>query len=83
MRTAYFAALFFGDPLTIAVGLLMFRYPQAWAKMNAHLSSKERSLFDTPEQLASTKRLGMLLVLFAAFSFVSMLAMRSFIFKYL
>ncbi len=56
------------------LGFLMFRYPQAWAKMNARLSHKELHEFDSPKQLASTRRLGILLLILAAFSLLSLLA---------
>ena len=55
------------------LGFLMFRYPEAWAKMNARLSRKELKEFDSPRQLASTKRLGVLLMILGAFSLASML----------
>jgi hypothetical protein len=57
------------------LGFLMFRYPQAWAKMNARLSHKEPHEFDSPKQLASTRRFGILLMILAAFSLLSVLAM--------
>lgn len=74
VRAAYIVALV-GDPLTVVIGFLMFRYPLAWAKMNAHLSHKELHEFDSPKQLASTRRLGSLFMIFAAFSLLSLLAM--------
>ena len=59
------------------LGFLMFRYPQAGAKMNAHLSHKELHEFDSPRQLASTRRLGILFMILAAFSLLSMLALKA------
>lgn len=73
MISAYIVA-FVGDPLMGVLGFLMFRYPQAWAKMNARLSHKELHEFDSPKQLASTRRLGILLLILAAFSLLSLLA---------
>lgn len=64
---------FVADPLMGLLGFLMFRYPAMWAKMNASLSRKEPKEFDSPKQLASTRRLGILLMILAAFSFASML----------
>jgi len=61
------------DPLIGVLGFLMFRYPAMWAKMNARLSRKELKEFDSPRQRASTKRLGVLFLVAAAFSFASML----------
>ena len=60
-----------------ALGFLMFRCPQAWAKMNARLSHKKLHEFDSPKQLASTRRLGSLLMILAAFSSLSVLAMNN------
>jgi hypothetical protein len=74
MRAAYIVVLI-GDLLMSMLGFLMFRYPQAWAKMNAGLSHKELHEFDSPKQLASTRRLGVLLMILAAFSLLSVLAM--------
>jgi hypothetical protein len=51
MRAAYYIVVFVGDPLTGVLGFLMFRYPQAWAKMNARCSHKELHEFDSPKQL--------------------------------
>ncbi len=79
MRVAYIYVVFVGDPLMGVLGSLMFRYPQAWAKMNARLTHKELHVFDSPKQLASTRRLGILLVILAAFSLLSMLAMNALI----
>jgi uncharacterized protein YjeT (DUF2065 family) len=67
MRFAY-VVIYIGDPLAVVFGLLMFRYPQTWAKLNARLSRKEIHEFDSPKQLASTRRLGALLMAFAVFS---------------
>jgi hypothetical protein len=53
----------------------MLRYSQAWAKMNARLAHKDIHEFDSPKQLASTRRLGILLMILAAFSLLSMLTM--------
>jgi len=77
MRAAYIYVVFVGDPLMGVLGFLMFRYPQAWAKMNARLSHKELHVFDSPKQLASTRRLGILLMIIAAFSLSSLLAMNA------
>jgi hypothetical protein len=68
---------FVGDPLMGVLGFLMFRYPQAWAKMNARSSRKELRVFDSPKQLASTKRRGILFMILAAFSLLSMLALKA------
>jgi hypothetical protein len=76
MRAAYIVVLV-GDLLMGMLGFLMFRYPQAWAKMNARLSHKDLHEFDSPKQLASTRRLGVLLMILAAFSLLSVLAMNS------
>jgi uncharacterized protein YjeT (DUF2065 family) len=75
MRTTFFIVVFVGDPLTVVLGFLMFRYPQAWAKMNARLSRKELHEFNSPKQLAHTKRVGILFMIAAAFSLLSLLAM--------
>ncbi len=56
------------------LGFLMFRYPQAWAKMNAILYHKELREFDSPKQLASTRQLGISMLILAAFSLLSLLA---------
>jgi hypothetical protein len=61
------------------LGFLMFRYPKAWAKMNARLSHKKLHEFDSPKQLASTRRLGILLLILAAFSLVSVLTINVFV----
>jgi hypothetical protein len=61
----------------VVLGFLMFRYPQAWAKGNAQLSHKELHEFDSPKQLASTRRLGILFMITAAFSLLSMLALKA------
>jgi hypothetical protein len=73
MRAAWIVALV-GDPLMGVMGFLMFRYPQAWAKMNARLSHRELHEFDSPRQQASTRRLGILMMILAVFSAVSLLA---------
>jgi hypothetical protein len=54
------------------LGILMFRYPEMWAKMNARFSHEK---FDSPMQLASTKRVGILMMIVAAISLVSMLTL--------
>jgi hypothetical protein len=77
MRAAYIYVIFVGDPLMGVLGFLMFRYPQAWAKLNARLSRKELHVFDSPKQLASTERLGILLMIIAAFSLLSLLTMNA------
>ena len=59
------------------LGFLMFRYSQVWTKMNARLCHKELHVFDSPKQLASTRRLGILLMIIAAFSLLSMLAVNA------
>jgi hypothetical protein len=64
--------IFVGDPLMGVLGFLMFRYPETWAKMNARFSHEK---FDSPMQLASTKRAGILMMILAAFSLVSMLTL--------
>ena len=74
MRTAYLFVVFVGDPLIAILGFLMVRYPLAWAKMNALLSHKELRKFDSPAQLASTRQLGILMLILAAFSLLSLLA---------
>lgn len=51
----------------------MFLFPEMWARMNARVSRKELKEFDCPRQLASTKGLGALFTVAAAFSFASML----------
>lgn len=68
---------FVGDPLIGLLGFLMFRYAEMWAKMNTRVSRKELKEFDSPRQLASTKRLGVLFMVAAAFSFVSMLYVKA------
>lgn len=68
---------FVADPLMCVLGFLMFRYPQAWAKMNAGVSRKELHEFDSPKQLASIRRVGRLMMIFAAFSFLSMLYLKA------
>ena len=77
MRTAYHLVVFVGDPLIAILGFLMVRYPQAWAKGNALLSHKELREFDSPKQLAATRRLGILMLTLAAFSLLSLLAMNA------
>ena len=77
MRAAHLYVVFVGDPLMGVLGFLMFRYPQAWAKMNARLSHKDLHVFDSRKQLASTRRLGILLMIIAAFSLLSMLAVNA------
>jgi hypothetical protein len=74
MRAVYIYLVFVGDPLMGILGFLMFRYPQAWAKGNARLSRKELHEFDSPKQLAHTRRLGILLMVLAAISLLSVLA---------
>ena len=73
MRAAY-VVVFIGIPLMGVLGFLMRRYPQAWAKMNARLSHKKLHEFDSPKQLASTRRFGIFLMVLAAFSLLSLLA---------
>jgi uncharacterized protein YjeT (DUF2065 family) len=68
---------FVADPLMVVLGFLMFRYPQAWAKMNARLSHKETHEFDSPKQLARTRRLGILFMILFAFLLMSMLAVKA------
>jgi uncharacterized protein YjeT (DUF2065 family) len=68
---------FVADPLMVVLGFLMFRYPQAWAKMNARLSHKELHEFDSPKQLASTRRLGILFMILFVFSLLTMLAVKA------
>jgi hypothetical protein len=74
MQTAYCLVAFASRPPTGILGFLIFRYPLAWAKINACLS-QELHEFDSPKQLASSRRLGILMLIFAAFSFSSLLAM--------
>ena len=76
VRTANIVA-FVADPLMGVLGFLMFRYPEMWAKMNARLSRKELKEFDSPRQRESTKRLGVLFMIAAAFSFASMLYLKA------
>ena len=76
VRTANIVA-FVAGPLMGVLGFLMFRYPQAWAKMNARSSHKELHEFDSPKQLASTRRLGILFMILTAFSLLSMLALKA------
>jgi hypothetical protein len=57
------------------MGFLMFRHPQAWAKMNALVSHKEVHEFDSPKQLAHTRRVGIFMLVAAAFSLWSLLFM--------
>ena len=40
---------FVADPLMGVLGFMMFRRPQAWAKMNARLARKEVHEFDSPK----------------------------------
>ena len=61
------------DPLLAVLGFVMFRYPQAWAKGNARVTHGEHRELDSSKQLAHTKLLGTLFMIFAAFSFLSML----------
>jgi len=68
---------FVADPLMGVLGFMMFRRPQAWAKMNARLARKEVHEFDSPKQLASTRRLGILFMVIALFSLLSMLALKA------
>jgi hypothetical protein len=68
---------FVADPLMGVLGFLMLRYPQTWAKMNARLSHRELREFDSPKQLASTRRLGILFLILAAFSLLNMLALKA------
>jgi len=68
---------FIVDLLIVILGFLMFRYPQTWAKMNARASRKDLHQFDSPKQLAHTRRVGILFITFAAFSFLSMLALKT------
>lgn len=68
---------FVADPLMAVLGFLMFRYPEAWDKMNAGVSRKDIHEFDSPKQLASTRRTGFLMMILAAFSLFSMLAAKA------
>ena len=77
MSTLVNLVAFIADPLMVILGFLLFRYPQAWAKMNARASRKELHEFDSPRQLAHTKRVGILFMTFAAFSLLSMLALKT------
>jgi hypothetical protein len=45
--------------------------------MNARSSRKDLHKFDSPEQLAHTKRVGILFMIFAAFSLLSMFALKT------
>jgi hypothetical protein len=73
MRTLYYVVEFVGNPLTGLLGFLMFRYPLAWAKMNARLSHKELREFDSPKQLTHCRQVGIFMLIAAAFSFLSLL----------
>jgi hypothetical protein len=64
---------FVADPLMGGLGLLMLCFPKGWAKMNARAARRELRDFDSPKQLAQTRRLGILFMIFAAFSLLSML----------
>jgi hypothetical protein len=77
MSTLVNIVAFVADPLMVVLGFLMFRYPLAWAKMNARSSHKELREFDSPKQLAHTKRAGILFMIFAAFSWLSMLGLKA------
>lgn len=68
---------FVADPLMGVLGFLMFRYPRAWARMNARSSHKELHEFDSPKQLAHTRQLGILMLILALFSSLSMLAVKA------
>jgi hypothetical protein len=68
--------IFVGYPLMAILGFTMFRYPETWAKMNASLSHKK---FDSPKQIAHTRRVGILLMIAAAFGLVSMLYLNAFV----
>lgn len=57
------------------LGLLMFLYPGAWARGNALLARKDIQVFNSEKQLAHTKRIGLLMLIFAGFSILSLLAM--------
>jgi hypothetical protein len=70
--------VFVGNPLMGVWGFLMFRFPETWAKINARFSDKK---FHSPKQLATTKLLGILVMLIAAFSSVSILAMGGLVLK--
>lgn len=76
MRTLYYVVEFVGNPVTGLLGFLMFRYPLAWAKMNARLSPKELHEFDSPKQLAHLREIGIFMMIAAAFAFLSLLYVR-------
>ena len=77
MRTVYHLVVFVGDPVMAILGLLMFRYPRAWARMNALASRKEIHEFNSQKQLAHTRQLGILFLICAAFSWLSLLAVNA------
>jgi len=64
--------IFVGAPLTAVLGFTMYRYPKTWAKMNACVSRKDLK-FDSPKQLAHTRRSGILFMFVAALELLSML----------
>jgi len=74
MKTLYHLVLFVGDPVMAILGFSMFCFPLAWAKMNAGVAHKELREFNSPKQLASTRRNGALLMMLAVLSFLSLLA---------
>jgi hypothetical protein len=76
MRVAYIV-VFIGTPLMAVLGFLMFRYPQAWAKLNARSARKELHAFDSPKQLAHTRQLGILIMLSAGLSLGSVFAVKA------
>jgi len=63
--------VFVGCPLMFLLGFVMFRYPVKWAALNARFSDNK---FDSPEQLAHTKQLGICFMVLGPFSLASVLA---------
>jgi hypothetical protein len=63
---------FIAAPLIVICGLTMFRSPEAWARMNAHLARKDLSQFNSPKQLERTRKVGKLFLAVGAFELMSM-----------
>ena len=75
MNSVRHFVIFVGDPVTAVLGFTMFCFPEMWAKLNALLSHKNFNLFNSPKQLAHTKRVGILMMVAAVFSLVSVLSL--------
>jgi hypothetical protein len=73
MRLAHIL-VFVGAPLSGILGFLMFRFPLAWAEMNARSTRKDVREFNAPKQLAHTRQLGILIMFIAGLGLVSVLA---------